>query len=111
MEERHNNGLVEAQRAERWRNRFVALITLLIALPLVVGVYAWARFGGDTAVTYESPDEHFKYGSTGGERESGFPYWIFQAMPKVCEHRLPGGYRSLGLIFEEGRDLPIGMSK
>ena len=49
-------------------------------------------------------EEHFKYGSTGGERESGFPYWIFQALPEVCAEHLPGqGYASLGLIFEDGQ--------
>src|SRR6185295_12756706 len=51
-------------------------------------------------------------GSTGGERESGLPYWIFQAMPTVCAPHLPGpGWASLGFIYEEGKDLPVGMSK
>ena len=36
---------------------------------------AW-RFTRDDPVTYKDPEEHFKYGSTGGERESGIPYWI-----------------------------------
>ena len=111
MEERATP--IDERRAhdERWRQRFFALIGVLIIVPLIVILYAYARFGGDTAVTYADPVEHFKYGSTGGERESGFPYWIFQALPQVCAHRLPGGYRSLGLIYEEGKDLPIGMSK
>ena len=65
-----------------------------------------------TRSTYVDIEEHFKYGSTGGERESGFPYWIFQAMPQVCAKHLPGkGYASLGFIYEDGKDLPIGMSK
>ena len=63
-------------------------------------------------MTYEGIEDHFKYGSTGGERESGFPYWIFQAMPQVCAHHLPGtGYASLGFIYEPDKDLPVGMSK
>jgi hypothetical protein len=36
------------------------------------------------------------------------------AMPQVCAKHLPvpeQGYASLGFIFEEGKDLPIGMSK
>ena len=95
----------------RWRRRFLILVGVLVLAPLLLLAYAWARFGGDVAVVYSNAEEHFKYGSTGGERESGFPYWIFQALPKVCEHRLPGGYRSLGLLYEEGKDLPIGMSQ
>ncbi len=82
---------------------------MLIALG---AAYAALRFLPDRAVTYADPVEHFKYGSTGGERESGFPYWIWQALPQVCSEHLPGkGYASLGLIQEDGRDLPIGVSK
>jgi len=92
------------------------VLLLLLALPVIAvigfGAYAWSRFGGDETVVYADAEEHFKYGSTGGEHESGFPYWIFQAMPKVCARHLPGpGYASLGMIYEEGKDLPVGMSK
>jgi mono/diheme cytochrome c family protein len=99
------------REATRWRRKFFVLLTILIVVALGVALYALFRFGGDRPVVYDSPEEHFKYGSTGGERESGFPYWIFQALPQVCNHLLPGGYKSLGLIYEEGRDLPVGMSK
>ncbi|MDO9008815.1 MAG: c-type cytochrome, partial [Thiobacillus sp.] len=41
-----------------------------------------------------------------------FPYWLWQVLPEVCPDLLPGkGYASLGFIFEQGRDLPVGMSK
>ncbi len=53
-------------------------VLLLSALMLAL------RFSADRPVTYEDIEEHFKYGSTGGERESGFPYWIWQALPQVC---------------------------
>jgi mono/diheme cytochrome c family protein len=102
---------VPAPYYTRWRHRFFVLLALVMLVPLFIIVYALVRFGGDRPVVYDTPEEHFKYGSTGGERESGFPYWIFQALPQVCNHLLPGGYRSLGLVFEEGKDLPIGMSK
>ncbi len=95
----------------RWRRRFWLLVTLIVLLAVFAALYAYFRFGRDLPVVYSSDPEHFKYGSTGGERESGLPYWIFQVLPTVCKERLPGGYRSLGLIYEEGRDLPIGMSK
>src|SRR3954462_16010684 len=85
----------------RWRIRFFVLLGIVVLVPLVLVLYALIRFGGDRPVVYDTPEEHFKYGSTGGERESGFPYWIFQALPQVCHHLLPGGYKSLGLVFEE----------
>ena len=93
-------------------------ILALIVVPLVIaGIYLWARFGGDEPVDYSKIEDHFKYGSTGGEHETGFPYWIWQAMPQVCAEHLPGkGYASLGMIYEKEsdgkeKDLPIGVSK
>ena len=112
MEERELKAYEPAQPYyTRWRSRFFVLLAVIVVIPLAVAIYALIRFGGDRAVVYDTPEEHFKYGSTGGEHESGFPYWIFQALPQVCNHLLPGGYRSLGLVFEDGKDLPIGMSK
>jgi hypothetical protein len=56
-------------------------------------------------------EQHFKYGSIGSDVEGALPYWIWRAMPEVCPHLLPGGYRSLGLIQETGMDRPIGFSR
>ena len=91
-----------------------------MAVVLILGVVAslaW-RFGEDTPVDYADLEDHFKYGSTGGERESGFPYWIWMALPRVCGDKLPGErrfpgqeYRTFGFIYEAGKDLPVGMSK
>ncbi|MBS0554857.1 MAG: hypothetical protein JSS47_20395, partial [Proteobacteria bacterium] len=113
--------------------RFIVWLPWIVIL--LVALYAMARFLPDEAVTYTDPLQHFKYGSTGGERESGFPYWIWQALPQVCAEHLPAsarpaaasairtatgpaagtpavsGYAALGLIYEDGRDLPIGVSK
>ena len=98
--------------ARIWRYRFFLVVVLLVLVPGLLLVYAALRFGGDTPITYDDPAEHFKYGSTGGEHEAGFPYWIWQALPQVCAEHLPGkGYPSLGLVFEAGKDLPVGMSK
>jgi RoxA-like, cytochrome c-like len=101
-----------------WRKRWARWMTVLLVLPtlllLVLGLYLAVRLADDTPVVYDDIREHFKYGSTGGERESGFPYWIFKAMPQVCGQHLPvpeEGFASLGLVFEEGKDLPIGMSR
>ncbi len=99
---------------KRWA--WSALLILILVLPpvglIAAGAYLAARFLPDRPVIYDNIEEHFKYGSTGGERESGFPYWIWQAMPQVCPEHLPGkGYASLGMTYEKGRDLPVGVSK
>jgi hypothetical protein len=86
-------------------------------LPVLAVVWLVQRFGGDVPVDYASPTEHFKYGSTGGEHEMGFPYWIWRVLPDVCPQYLPGkGYQSLGMVFEKNpdgsdRDLPVGTSQ
>lgn len=84
----------------------------IIVLLAIAALFAWLRFGADRPVTYADPVEHFKYGSTGGERNMGFPYWIWKVLPEVCADYLPGkGFESLGFIYEPGRDLPVGMSR
>ena len=109
---------------------FAALVTVLVVLAVA---YAALRFLPNRAVVYEAIEEHFKYGSTGGEVNLGFPFWIWQAMPLLCADYLPGerlapdyraravwqkkgttaedlralsreGYKSFGLIYEAGAD-------
>jgi mono/diheme cytochrome c family protein len=107
----------DAERAEDWKRRFVIVLVLLVLLIGLPAIYLAQRFLLDTPVDYVNIEDHFKYGSTGGEHEAGFPYWIWRAMPEVCAAHLPGkGLQSLGLIFEKGpngkdRDLPVGVSK
>lgn len=94
----------------RWLLVALAVPTLLL---LGFGAYGLSLLQQNTPVTYADPAEHFKYGSTRGEMESGLPYWIWQVLPRVCGQHLPDpsrGYASLGLIFEAGKDLPVGMS-
>jgi hypothetical protein len=56
--------------------------------------------------------EHFLYGSIGIEENEGMPYWIWRVLPDLFPDLLPGpgGYASLGFVYEEGRDLPVGFS-
>ena len=101
----------------KWLWRLWLLISL--AVPTVFGIYAASRFLPDHAVEYASAEDQFKYGSTGGERTVGFPYWIWQALPQVCREYLPAGmpapeatpYAAFGMVYEEGKDLPVGVSK
>jgi mono/diheme cytochrome c family protein len=69
---------------------------------------------------FDEITEHFKYGSIGSEPGESLlrpiggalpPYSVFSALPSICPERLPGGYASLGFIYEAGRDLPIGVSR
>jgi hypothetical protein len=95
----------------------VVFLTLFLMVGGVVIALA-VRFGADTPVDYADIEEHFKYGSTGGERASGFPYWIWKSLPQICGDKLPEGkqfpgqeLKAVGFLYEGDKDLPIGMSK
>jgi hypothetical protein len=74
---------------------------------------------------YQSEEEHFVYGSIGAEPGGSLfypvgrmlpPYYVFAVLPDMFPDKLPGGYASLGLIYENNhqrrqRDLPIGVSR
>lgn len=98
-----------------WERRFWFLLAIAVGIPLVIVIYLAARFLPDRPVTYANIEDHFKYGSTGGERSSGFPYYIWQAMPKVCSQHIPQngrpGFEAFGLVYEKGKDLPVGVMK
>ena len=57
--------------------------------------------------------DNFLYGSVGAEREAGIPYWIWLALPRMFPEYMPGngGYVSVGLSWEEGKEMPAGFSK
>ncbi len=117
-------------RLRRW---WLVLSVVAAGLALLAGLYAAARFLPNRPVTYSDIREHFKYGSTGGEANFGFPYWIWQEMPLLCPSYLPAdrlapdyrarvasyrrgetaadrlalsreGYKALGMLYETGSD-------
>ncbi len=104
-------------KSQKRKKCWVILGLLLLSVGMALLALA-IRFLPDRPVNYTNIEEHFKYGSTGGERVSGFPYWMWQAIPHVCEDKLPPGqhppgqeYKAFGFIYEGNNDLPIGMSK
>jgi len=106
--------------------KVLAVVLLAAAgLAVLLALYGLWRFTRDEPVVFAEIEEHFKYGSTGGERgyklQPGFglPYWIWVAMPELFPEHLPDGragrgYLSLGMLYEPDRDprfdLPVGMS-
>jgi len=94
--------------------RILASIALVFVLLVgVVGYTAWYHLFRDVPLTYESPEEHFKYGSIGTEPAQGVPYWIWMVLPRIFPDKLPGpgGYTSLGITWEEGKETPVGFTK
>src|SRR5215471_16174860 len=97
-----------------WRKRLIWIGSVVVVLSVILGITAWYRF---FRVVPEEPfanlEERFKYGSLDGENDAGLPYWIWVVMPRVCPQYLPGpgGYRSLGIPWEEGHEMPVGFTK
>ena len=103
-----------------WRTSFWILLAVVIAVPVAFGIYAAVRFLPDRAVTYDNMADQFKYGSTGGERESGFPLLLWKSLPVVFADYLPKngrpGYESFGMIYEtdangKKMELPVGVMR
>jgi mono/diheme cytochrome c family protein len=93
-----------------WAAATAALLVLALCLAL--------RLARDEPVAYAAPEDHFKYGSTGGERDAGIPYWMWKVLPVMFAEFLPEparGLASLGFVFDPARpqdaDLPVGVSK
>ena len=79
----------------------------LVAIIVAVFAYSQRQPRADSSIA-----EQFKYGSIGSEDQEGLPYWIWQVLPKLFADKLPpGGFAALGMIWEPGRELPIGFSK
>ena len=66
-----------------------AVLLAMVALIIIGCLYLISRFTRDEPVTYADVEDHFKYGSTGGERESGIPYWIWKVCPKCSRNICP----------------------
>ena len=90
---------------------------LLIAVLVVGALAALALYRSllheEAPPFFASDEEHFLFGSIGTEKERGVPYWIWLVLPRIFPEYLPGpgGYASLGLLWQEGRELPIGLSR
>ena len=97
----------------RQRSRWRILLGSLVVLVLAVGSVGWLHLFRELPQSFTSIEDRFKYGSIGAEQREGIPYWIWLVLPRMFPEKLPGpgGYVSLGVIWEEGREMPIGFSK
>lgn len=91
----------------------ICLIVIVVSAGLVAFM-AWYKFLREVPQPPFANDEmRFKYGSIGTENDGGIPYWIFYVLPRMFPEYLPGpgGYKSFGMAWEEGQELPVGFTK
>lgn len=108
---KHPLGETTFIRTRRVRFGLLAVAALIVAFAALVG---YEQFFQEAPPPYfASAEEHFLYGSIGTESTSGVPYWIWLVLPRVFPDKLPapGGYASLGIVGQEGHELPVGFSK
>ena len=93
-----------------WR-QFQRVGALMLIALIVSGAYLMWRLSIDRAETFADPVAQFKYGSTGGDKNFGFPFAMWEAMPVLFKRLLPEGrqdegWAALGFLYEDEKDLP-----
>jgi mono/diheme cytochrome c family protein len=97
-----------------WKRNLLIIVAILVLTGGLVGAVAWYKiFREEPQPAFANEAERFKYGSIGAENDRGIPYWIWLVLPRIFPDYLPGpgGYKSFGLVWEEGKELPSGFSK
>ncbi|NWA05370.1 hypothetical protein [Pseudomonas gingeri] len=102
--------------AVRWQGH--GLRVGLLVTVLVLGFIGYQTWYNMLRVVPEeqfaSDEDHFKYAAIGLGIEARIPYYLFAVLPQMCPEKMPkagGGWDSFGFLYENGRDLPIGMAK
>jgi mono/diheme cytochrome c family protein len=93
------------------KSTMIAVTAACLAVAAAVfGSLVWYHLFRRVPTHYDSDVEHFKYGSVGIEEPAGIPYWIWMVLPRMFPEKLPGpgGYASLGMVWEEGKEMPVG---
>ena len=98
------------------RSRWIAGIVVLVILVGAGGRVGYGKLLRRDIPVYASDIDQFKYGSIGNDEANGLPYLIWRVLPTVFADHLPGpgGYASVGFLWEPGRDhsdAPIGFSR
>src|SRR5688500_5806591 len=87
-----------------------------MAVAATVSIFMWYglfRVVPQEDAILKAPEMNFKYGSLGAEGNRGIPYLIWMVLPRIFPDLLPGpgGYKSFGVVWEEGQEMPVGFSK
>jgi hypothetical protein len=113
-EQKAHPAVVQAKIFRSFSRVHAGLLVVALLVVAFAALVTYEQFFRETPPPYfASAEEHFLYGSIGTEGTAGVPYWIWLTLPRVFADKLPaaGGYASLGIISQEGHDLPIGFSR
>jgi mono/diheme cytochrome c family protein len=99
-------------------------LTIVLALIVAGAVVIYVKLFEIEPQAFKNDLERFKYGSLGAEAIAGIPYPLFMVLPRVFPDLVEkyakdgfgpekfghGGYEAFGLVWEEGKKLPVGLS-
>jgi hypothetical protein len=93
--------------------RWVKVLAVVLLFGGLIAYVAWYKLFREVPQSFDSPEEEFKYASIGTEANEGLPYWVWVVLPRAFPRYLPGGggYASLGIVWEQGHETPVGFSK
>src|SRR5260370_23454583 len=98
----------------RTAKRTVVIIAVLLLGLVAISAWSslWREMPQPGWITAD-PRSNFLYGSLDAERDAGIPYWIWLTLPRMFPEYMPGngGYVSLGFSWEEGKEIPAGISQ
>lgn len=85
--------------AVKWKHIILAILVIAAAY------FAW-RLSRDEPEAFASDEMQFKYGSTGGDKNFGIPFAIWEVLPVLFKDKLPKGredegWGAFGFITEE----------
>lgn len=95
------------------------LVALVLVAVVVLGYILWANLAkAEPDTVFADGAEQFKYGAIGLGQAYRVPTYLWNVMPKLCSDLLPGidvsdakdGWKSLGLIYEDGKETPVGFA-
>lgn len=92
------------------------ILAMLAAIAIILLWLLWPFLTSRPAY-YADIDEHFRYGTIGGESTDGIPYWLWKSLPAVFEDKLPQDHQpgeswtAFGFMQEPDHDEPIGFAQ
>lgn len=90
----------------------LAAVVLVVGGFFAYGIYV-NLIKAEPDVVYADSADQFKYGAIGLSAANRIPEYLWKVMPEICPDLLPGpgGWASLGMLYEEGKDVPVGISR
>lgn len=98
----------------RFKKFLVRCVIVVGVLAIAGGWFGWYKFfREEPEPKWANETERFKYGSIGAEAARGLPYYIWLVLPRIFPEYIPGpgGYKAFGLVWEEGKEMPVGFTK